>query len=599
MKIACLQLNPIVGDIPGNLAKAKQAIATVQEFADVIVLTELFVTGYPPRDLLLWHDFIDENLAAKQELVNHTANFKGALVFGYVEINNENGGKPLFNAACVAQGGKVIQQRYKTLLPTYDVFAERRYFQPGDEADIKPVELTTLDGKKIPVGIIICEEAWNDAEYWKTREYPFDPVKLMADRGALHIISINASPYRYEGEKSISHTRRQMIARHCLDLGIGITYVNQVGGNDDVIFDGNSFSMDTNGDVLAHANHCEQDSMFVNLSLNRCVSPKTFTRPLEEDILRVLIRGTKDYFEKQPFLREGWLGLSGGLDSAMVGFLATQAIGANRVITFGMPSEFSSTGSVTDAQKAAERSGYDYYMAPIAEPHNAFRHVFDDVLTQMCKKRSTHLNGRLISGMTSESGVVDQNIQARTRDLLLMIGANKFNGLLLLTGNKSESAVGYYTLYDMCGGLGVVADVYKTMLYRLARYINATAKDEIIPWATIIKKPSAELAANQTDQDTLPPYEWMDPWLVRFIEDQQSTRQIIAEVATVENIAKYAHETNELIGRPRNLVNDIRWTTGTVIKQNWKRDQSARGLKVTKRHFKFGWEVPIVQRATL
>jgi NAD+ synthase (glutamine-hydrolysing) len=601
MLIAGLQLNVVVGDIAGNVERARKAINTVKH-CDLIVLSEMFTTGYPPRDLLLWSSFIEENLAAKATLVELTKGFPGALVFGYVEKTPYDGAKSLLNAVCVAQRGKVLQQRYKTTLPTYDVFSERRYFEAGAEAGILPVEITLIDGSKVPIGVVNCEEAWNAAEFWQKHEYKFDPVRLMVQRGAKHIVCINASPYRYapgqDGEESVSAIRRRIVREHCVNNGVGFTYVNQVGANDDIVFDGNSFAMNASGAVTAHAHHCAEDAMVFSRPGSAGIKESIFTRPIEEDLLRVLVLGTHDYFVKQPFLREAWLGLSGGIDSALVAFIGQQAIGSSRLITLGMPSEFSSEGSVSDARQIAQRLGLDYLLAPIKAPHHAFRQVFDDALGQLGQFRRGSLNGRVTATPIADSGVPDQNIQARCRDLMLMIGANRFDGLLLLTGNKSESAVGYYTLYDMCGGLGVIADLYKTLVKRLCVYINTTAREEIIPWSTIHKQPSAELAANQVDSDTLPPYDWLDRILMLFIEEQKSTAQIYEELGTVGNEAKYAKETHDM-GRTRNLRNDIDWTCKAVLRNQWKRDQSARGIKLTRRHFKFGWEVPIVHRAKL
>jgi NAD+ synthase (glutamine-hydrolysing) len=555
MNIAGLQLNVVVGDIAGNVEMAKAAINNVRN-ADLIVLSEMFVTGYPPRDLLLWDDFVEENIAATARLIAFTKEIPATCVFGCVETNPADGAKGLFNTLIVARGGKVLQRRYKSTLPTYDVFSERRYFEPGKPEDVQPVEIQLLDGTTAVVGFINCEEAWNDAEFWTRHEYNFDPVDLMVRRGAKHIVCINASPWRYaptgadmgltaSAEESVAALRRRMIRKHCLDNGVGFTYVNQVGANDDIVFDGNSFAMNERGEIIAHAHHCAEDLMVFSTE-DHPIREAIFTRPIEEDLMRVMILGVKDYFAKQPFLKSAWLGLSGGIDSALVAFLGTQALGTSRVTTLGLPTEYSSEGSVTDAQKLARRLGMDYFVVPIKEAHEAHRRSFNDTLDQM------RLAGRSVPCGLKPGGLTDQNLQARIRDVTLMEWCNEFYGLMLLTGNKSESAVGYYTLYDMCGGLGVIADLYKTLVKRICTYINNTSREEIIPWNTINKPASAELAPDQKDSDSLPPYDWLDQILMRFIEDHHSSKRIIADLATVENEAKYANQTRDM-GKVRNL----------------------------------------------
>jgi NAD+ synthase (glutamine-hydrolysing) len=595
MRIACVQLNPIVGDIDGNIDKAAIQIAALCERPgsepDVIVLTELFLTGYPPRDLLFRTDLVSDNLKAKDDLVKMTEKIPSTIIFGYVDRNDKDGGKALYNAVCVAQGGKVLQTRHKTLLPTYDVFEERRYFEPGSIDNVKAVD---IKGER--VGIVICEEGWNADKFWPTHEYPFDPVAKLVEDGANYLISINASPFRVQDDETVAVLRRKMMGDHCKRHGVGACYVNQVGANDEVIFDGSSFVCNDAGDIIRSAQEFEPDIIWADTKLvTPELNPNSYNNLIEVSVLRALTLGVKDYFDKQPYFRDkkAFIAVSGGIDSAIVAYIARQALGANRVIGVSLPSEFSSDGSKSDAKLLCDRLGIPMVTIPIATIHNGFRDAIDFGLTQIAPKE---IKPTGVDGWTKmiDSGVPDENLQARTRGTIMMGLCNYFNGILLSTGNKSEMAVGYCTIYgDMCGGLSVIADVYKTWVYRISEFINHASQTEIIPWNTIRKPPSAELRPGQHDQQSLPPYNVLDEILGRFVDKQQGVKKIIEDMVSVESEMEYFKAT-KASGKVRNLREDIHWVCNAVIRNEFKRKQAAPGLKVTPKHFKYGWHMPIV-----
>lgn len=605
MKIVCCQLNPIVGDVDGNLERAKSAIiAAEKQNPDIILFTELFLTGYPPRDLLFRSDVVSQNITAKDALVKLTENIKPAIAFGYVERNLNDGGKGLFNAVCVAQNGRILQQRYKTLLPTYDVFEERRYFEPGPLENIQPVEING-----VPFGIIICEEAWNDKQFWTKHEYDFDPVEVMVQRGAKYILSINASPFRVQDNAPIVDTRIQMIQKHATKHGVGCIYVNQVGANDEIIFDGNSFAIDSKGILVSQAMPFSTDLMTVDISVRLPELPAiSYKRPVQEHLLQALICGVRDYFDKQPVFQQApaFIGLSGGIDSALTAYIAVQALGISRVIGVSMPREgISSDGSKSDATKLANALGIRCITMPIGMQHGYARTSLDDANSQLWMRNTvekakglTLFNKPLIDCINA--GVTDENQQARIRGLNLMSLANYYNGIVLTTGNKSEMAVGYCTLYgDMCGGLAVISDLYKggqenpepTSVYGLCRYINEFTRQEIIPWDTINKPPSAELRVNQTDQQSLPPYTVLDAILKRFVDEQKPVEEIHKELSVLFDAAEYTLKTDG-----RKLDADINWACNAVLRNEYKRKQGAPGLKVSPKHWKYGWHMPIVHK---
>lgn len=578
MNIGVVQLNNIVADTETSLAKAKSAIEKcVSDGADVVVLTELYTTGYPPRDLIYRNDLIEANLNAMKTIQDWSKEFNTTIVFGCITKNPNEGQKPFFNTAAVVSKGEMVQMRNKTLLPTYDVFSEDRYFQAGAMVDGKTnFEPVTIADQQ--VGIVICEEAWNDAAYWKRRLYSVDPVARMVENGAKYIIAINASPFRM----GIRDLRHDMIASHCKRHRIGFCYVNQVGYNDDVGFDGNSFAMNTSGEVIFQAPPFAES----------VVTFATDAQPLPDVVLEyqwqhevflALATGIRDYFRKLGINGPAIIGMSGGIDSALVAVLAANALGKDRVIGVGMPSEFSSEGSKTDAEKLAKKLGIRFVMKSISTVHDPIRVAVDSMNYSL--SATTQIKACV------DSGVTDENIQARIRGVYLMALANYYNGVVLSTGNKSEIAVGYCTIYgDMCGGLAVISDLFKTKVFELCRWINDTLKEEIIPWNTINKPPSAELRANQTDQQSLPPYDVLDDILSQFVEHNKSPDEIAAPMKDYDLEMKYAERTG------RNLQNDIYWVCQTVHRNEFKRKQAPTGLKLTEKMFKSGWEMPIVHK---
>jgi NAD+ synthase (glutamine-hydrolysing) len=550
MKLALAQLNPTVGDLHGNcqqLAAAYQR--AVDSGADLVVAPELAVTGYPPRDLLAKRRFVQDNLRALEELAVKIGHVP--LIAGYVDINPGRPGKEYFNAAAVMQDGTVTDRRFKTLLPTYDVFDEDRYFQPSPST--APV---VVNGMRI--GLTICEDIWNAQDFWPVRLYPRDPVsELTAANGGIDlIINISSSPYHLGKERVRYEMLRAVAMKHKLPLA----YCNQVGGNDELVFDGASMAFDANGNLIAQGASFREDLVLVDVPLGNetgTVAPQSFSEPYMIAALHdALVLGLRDYARKCGFTSVV-IGLSGGIDSAVTACLAVEAMGRDHVVGVAMPSQFSSQGSVDDARELAGNLGIRFELVPIQtvfEPLKAaLQPVFDD----------------------RPEDTTEENLQARIRGQILMALSNKFGHLLLTTGNKSEMAVGYCTLYgDMCGGLAVIADVPKTMVYDLARYINRDR--EIVPEATISKPPSAELRPNQTDQDSLPPYEVLDAILKRYVEECKSAAEIISETVYDEK-----------------LVRDI---VRRIDLNEYKRKQAPPCLRVTTKAFGIGRRVPIAQR---
>lgn len=592
MNIGIAQLNTVVGDVRGNMAKARIAMKDMKnQGAEIAVFPELFTTGYPPRDLLLRNNLINDNLQARGEMIAISKEFGLTVVFGYVQPNLADGQKNFFNAVCVARDGACLFIRHKTTLPTYDVFSEDRYFQPG-ELSFPTFE---LDGKRI--GVVICEEAWNDSTFWKEHLYKVDPVAELVGRGAEYVIAINASPYRM----GITDTREEMIRSHCLKHHIGFCYVNQVGYNDDVGFDGASFGMNTSGEIIAKlpfAQETVETFSTAQTALSEKVLAINGCSMWEEQVVHMLTMGIRDYFGKLGIKGPAIIGLSGGIDSAITAFLAVNALGRDRVIGVGMPSQFSSEGSVADARKLAKKLGIVFAVQEIKPAHQNIRDSIDGINQQIFfgihhpgAEKEIDVFGRHGLVITEDSGVTDENIQARIRGIYLMGLANYYNGIVLSTGNKSEVAVGYCTIYgDMCGGLSVISDLYKTKVFDVCRWINSVYHDEIIPEATIDKPPSAELRANQKDQDSLPPYPILDEILYHFIELSETADEIAKKVADYDRSMKYRSVYN------RNLEDDVYWVCQTVIRNEFKRKQAPTGLKLTEKLFKAGWEYPIVHK---
>jgi NAD+ synthase (glutamine-hydrolysing) len=546
MKIGLLQLNPTVGDFAGNREKLlggyRKAVALGAEF---VVAPELFLCGYPPRDLLLREDFIAANLTALAE----TAKSIGAipLCAGFVDKTSKRPGRALRNAAAVLRDAKIVWHAGKCLLPTYDVFDEDRYFEPA-----KTIAPFVLNGRKI--GITICEDIWNDEDFWPERRYRRDPVKELIAQGAEIILNLSASPW-HEGKEKV---RLEMLRRVARDERIPLAQVNAVGANDELIFDGHSVALDARGEVISlgkgFAEHVFVADLGGQSGKRKAESGNEF--PLREaQLFSALSLGIRDYVHKCGF-KSVLVGLSGGIDSALVAVLAADALGAGNVLGVSMPARYSSEGSLSDASALAKNLGICYEVLPI-EP------VFKSVENQLAN---------VFAG--TKPNEAEENVQSRLRGVTLMALSNKFGALVLTTGNKSEMAVGYCTLYgDMCGALAPLADVFKTDVYKIARWVNRDR--EIIPAASLTKPPSAELRPDQKDQDSLPPYETLDAVLDMYVVKNLGKAEIIQR------------------GFDAAVVNDV---INKVTFSEYKRRQSAPGLKVSPRAFGMGRRIPVAQK---
>src|SRR6185503_12381509 len=541
MKVYIGQLNPTVGALSSNAEMIRRAYDDgVRAGADVVLVTELAVTGYPPRDLLDRTYFIDAAAEVKDALVAMTGGT--TLIFGCPVRNREWCGKPLHNAAIVARDGKVLLEQHKTLLPTYDVFDELRYFEPG-----RSVRVVEIAGHR--VGVSICEDFWFDDEIFGTKLYCRNPVDELARQGAEVFLNISASPFNAGKRRA----RWEIFSRIAKRYDAPLVYVNQVGGNDELLFDGSSIVFDKTGQTIFCAPAFEEHGSLVQLQGSPC--EMVLSLGDEQEIARALTLGLRDYVRKCGFT-DVVLGLSGGIDSALTAAIAAEALGPEHVTGIGMPSQFSSQHSVDDARALADNLGIAFKVVPIADIYAPYERQLDELFGE--KKFDT----------------ANENVQACIRGNILMAWSNRTGALVMTTGNKSELAVGYCTLYgDMAGGLGVLGDVYKTMVYRVSHWINR--QREIIPASTMTKAPSAELRPNQTDQDTLPPYDVLDEILKRHIERHEPADEIIAagfEAATVHRV--------------------LRLVRGA----EFKRKQAAPGLKVTDRAFGTGWRMPIAAR---
>jgi NAD+ synthase (glutamine-hydrolysing) len=548
VKIALLQINPTVGDIAGNARLIAAAAATAREQgADLAVTPELALVGYLPRDLLLSADFVARSWNHVADLACELAEGPPTLV-GLPESNPSDEGRPLFNTAALLRGGRVEQRFRKALLPTYDVFDEDRYFEPFHGAQV-------LDLGGTRVGISICEDIWNDRDFWRRRRYHHDPVEELVRAGATAIVNLSASPFT-----AGKHRRREeMLSSMARKYRVPLVYVNQYGGNDDLVFDGRSCGFSADGSPLARGASFDADVVLCDLSATPSLGPAT-DLVAESEVWRALVLGTRDYARKCGFGRVV-LGLSGGIDSALTAAIAAEALGPENVLGVLMPSPFSSRGSIDDAIAVANNLGIQTMTLPIEPAMQAMESTL----------------GAAFAGTARD--VTEENIQARIRGNLMMALSNKFGALLLTTGNKSELAVGYCTLYgDMSGGLGVIADVPKTMVYRVSRWLNGREGRAVIPDVVLTKAPSAELRPNQTDQDSLPPYDVLDDILQRHIERHEPAAAIIAagfDATTVNRV--------------------LRLVRGA----EFKRKQAAPGLKVTDRAFGTGWRMPIAARHEL
>ncbi len=541
MRIALAQLNTTVGDLAGNEAKILAAYRRgVEAGADLVVVPELAIVGYPPRDLLLKPSFVRAGLAALDRLAAQTGEV--GLLVGFVGETRQRPGRELTNSAALLAGGQIVATRDKTLLPTYDVFDEDRWFQPASGN-------TPIEFRGHRLGVTICEDVWNDEDFWPERRYRPNPAIDLVRAGAEIILNLSASPWHLGKER----TRHDMLRSLALKTGRAVVYCNLVGGNDELIFDGQSLAFNAKGGLVAQAEAFAEDFRVIETDVPGGATPRFYTD--EELAYQALVLGTRDYLYKCGF-KSVVLGLSGGIDSAVVACLAAAALGPENVRGLALPSEFSSQGSLDDAQALAANLGIQYDVVGIQPPFAALKEQLRP----------------LFAGRAEDT--TEENLQARLRGVTLMAMSNKFGSLLLTTGNKSELAVGYCTLYgDMCGGLAVISDVPKTMVYHLARWINRDR--EIIPQASITKPPSAELRPKQTDQDSLPPYEVLDAILEAYVVQSRPAEEIIA--------SGFAEA-------------DVRRVVRLIDGAEYKRRQAAPGLKITTKAFGVGRRIPIAQR---
>jgi NAD+ synthetase len=593
MRIALAQINPTVGDIVANTTKHLDFIARAkQQGATLVVFPELSLLGYPPKDLLLKSQFIADSLRALDEIARQVRGID--VIIGYADRNPAPIGRPLHNAVALLRDGKIHSRHFKTLLPTYDVFDESRYFEPGP---INETENLVRIGD-LTAGLSICEDLWNDEKLIARRLYHQNPIADLNAAGAELLINASASPF-VVGKHDF---RLQLFGEQVRRFNKPLIYVNQVGGNDELIFDGNSHVLDAQGKLIAQAKDFEEDLLVVDLeegsgvrvqgsgnpkaqaaatdslsSLNP--EPRTLN-PIHphstglHSIYNALVLGLRDYVRKCGF-KTAVLGLSGGIDSALTAAIAAHALGAEHVTGVAMPSRFSSDHSIEDARMLAKNLGMHFHLVPIDALHGAYEHTLYPIFERIVDGISPATPAKDPTRPDPAADLTDQNLQARVRGATLMAFSNRFNHLLLTTGNKSEIATGYCTLYgDMCGGLAVISDVPKTTVWALSRWINQHFGKEIIPWRSIEKVPSAELKPNQTDQDSLPPYEVLDEILHRYIEEEKGVAEIVADgfdPATVNRVTKL------------------------IDRSEYKRRQAAPGLKVTSRAFGFGRRMPIAQ----
>jgi NAD+ synthase (glutamine-hydrolysing) len=540
VKIALGQINPTVGDFSGNAARIIEFSERARSAgAGLILFPELSVCGYPPRDLVERPSFVRHNRESAEHIAERTAGI--AVICGLVTPAEADTGKSVMNSAALLQDGKIAFIQSKMLLPTYDVFDEMRNFAPAREQ-----KLFGFCGKQM--ALTICEDAWNDKHFWNRRLYTFDPVEALVRAGGNFVLNISASPF-WVGKRAFRQDMLASIARH---NRVPVVMVNQVGGNDSLIFDGSSLVLNAEGEVIARGKSFEEDLVYFDSNpLTGQIHEQVEGE--EPEAYAALVLGTRDYVRKCGFGRV-IVGLSGGIDSALTAVIAADAVGAENVIGVGMPGPYSSPGSIEDARTLARNLGIRFELLSIQAPVESYQKVLQPVF----------------AGMKEDT--TEENIQSRARGTLLMALANKFCGIVLSTGNKSELGVGYCTLYgDMVGGLAVISDVPKTMVYRLSRYVNSMRS--VIPQASLDKPPSAELRPDQKDTDSLPPYEILDPILEDYIEDMKTPEQIADE----RGFDFYL----------------VRRVVGMVDRNEYKRQQAAPGLKISAKAFGYGRRFPI------
>ena len=541
MKIAVNQFNPLIGDIEGNSAKIIEGYnKALEDGADLCIFPELAVCGYPPLDLVEKKEFRERVKTASEKIAAVTR--EAGLIFGTItEDLEENVGTGIYNSAMLCFNGSVQFVQNKTLIPNYDVFDEMRYFESAKNVDV-------FEFRNEKLGISICEDIWNDADYWKHRRYIFDPIEKLKDKGASVLINISASPYAYGKRKE----RLEMLSTLTRIDNFPLAYVCCAGAQTDLIFDGASMCFNRKGELCMLGKSFATD-YFIFDTAKEYVPVTEVEGSYEKEVLNALIFGLRDYAAKTGF-KKALIGLSGGIDSALVAYIAVEAFGPENVRVFMMPSKYSSEGSVKDSELLIQNLGIKSDLVSI-QP------VVDKALEML---------NPLFEGAGED--ITEENLQSRTRGLYLMALSNKFNYLLCTTGNKSEMGVGYATLYgDMCGALGVIADVYKTKVYDIVKYINRDS--EIIPRNIIDKAPSAELRENQTDQDTLPPYEVLDEILKMYLEEYKEYNEIV-----------------EAIGEPSVVKRVLKM----VDANEFKRKQAAPALRVSTKAFGYGRRFPIV-----
>jgi NAD+ synthetase len=546
MRLTAAQVNFTVGAFDANLERMRHAVARAEaESSELVVFSELATTGYPPRDLLTHPAFVDRNLDTLERVARLSTGTLAILV-GFVDRNPSGEGKPLMNAAALCRSGRVVERRYKSLLPTYDVFDEDRYFEPA--RDVSPMTCG-----EVRLGVTICEDLWHDKDLWPKPRYHRDPIREVATAGADILINISASPFRLD----VPDVRRRLVTQEARKHGRYFLYVNQVGGNDELVFDGHSIGIAPDGSTVLRGAEFEEDMVTIDVPVGSDgPRPAPVVRPVaasdEESAFRALVLGLRDYTRKCGFT-SAVIGLSGGVDSALTAAVAAEALGPSNVLGVAMPTRYSSDHSVRDAEALARALGIEYEVMPIDTVFQSYLEVLTPVLG------------------AGPLGATEENIQARVRGAILMAISNRRGSILLSTGNKSELAVGYCTLYgDMCGGLALISDVPKLLVYRLARYVNR--KGPIIPESTLTKPPSAELRPDQKDTDSLPPYDILDPIIAAYVERHLDPAAIVK------------------LGFDPAVVADV---IRRIDTSEYKRRQAAPGIKISSKAFGVGRRYPI------